>query len=130
MRMSRTFEIASDSEGVASDAEEEDLGQRTALPAGVEVFRIDGPIFCGVANDLMDTLRRIGSAPKIIILRMRRVPLLDASGVAAMGDIVDHAEVLGIRVILSGGTAQPMEMIERVLLGQSGRAAWREEVCM
>src|SRR3546814_1553836 len=71
-----------------------ELDQRTALPAGVEVFRIDGPIFFGVANDLMDTLRRIGSAPKIIILRMRRVPLLDASGVTAMGDIVDHAEVL------------------------------------
>src|SRR3546814_1062279 len=67
----------------------------------------------------MDTLRRIGSAPKIIILRMRRVPLLDASGVTAMGDIVDHAEVLGIRVILSGVTAQPMEMLERVSLGPS-----------
>lgn len=119
MRMSRTVEIASDSEGSASDAEEEELDQRTALPAGVEVFRIDGPIFFGVANDLMDTLRRIGSAPKIIILRMRRVPLLDASGVTAMGDIVDHAEVLGIRVILSGVTAQPMEMLERVSLGPS-----------
>src|SRR3546814_17346684 len=72
MRMSRTVEIASDSEGAASDAEEEELDQRTALPAGVEVFRIDGPIFFGVANDLMDTLRRIGSAPKIIILRIDR----------------------------------------------------------
>src|SRR3546814_8128349 len=51
MRMSRTVEIASDSEGAASDAEEEELDQRTALPAGVEVFRIDGPIFFGVAND-------------------------------------------------------------------------------
>src|SRR3546814_4598698 len=50
---------------------------------------------------------------------MRRVPLLDASGVTAMGDIVDHAEVLGIRVILSGVTAQPMEMLERVSLGPS-----------
>src|SRR3546814_17670062 len=52
-------------------------------------------------------------------LRMRRVPLRDASGVTAMGDIVDHAEVLGIRVILSGVTAQPMEMLERVSLGPS-----------
>src|SRR3546814_7712018 len=76
-------------------------------------------IFFGVANDLMDTLRRIGSAHKIIIQRMRRVPLLDASGVTALGDIVDHAEVLGIRVILSGVTAQPMEMLERVSLGPS-----------
>src|SRR3546814_948733 len=63
MRMSRTVEIASDSEGAASDAAEEALDQRTASPAGVEVFLIDGPIFFGVANDLMEPLSKTGRAP-------------------------------------------------------------------
>src|SRR3546814_1218223 len=58
---------------------------------------------------------------------MRRFPLLDASGVTAMGDIVDHAEVLGIRVILSGVTAQPMEMLERVSLGPSSSRVLHSE---
>lgn len=119
MRMSGTVEIASDKDrpARAEEEEEEDIHQRDALPDGVEIFRIDGPVFFGVANELLDTLRRIGPAPKVIILRMRRVPLLDASGVTAMEDIVRQAASTGTQIILSGVQAQPKAMLERVSLG-------------
>lgn len=122
MRMSRTVEIASDDLAAADEEESEEIHQRDALPDGVEVFRIDGPIFFGVANELVDTLRRIGRAPKVIILRMRRVPLLDASGVTTIEEIVGQAEAAGTRIILSGLQAQPRAMLDRVALGPgSGR---------
>ena len=117
-RMSRTVAIAAgiDDNG-DTDEGLEDLAQRDALPDGVEVFRIEGPIFFGVADELLDTLRRIGPAPKAIILRMRRVPLLDTSGAASLDQIVTQASSAGTRIIFSGVTAQPMEMLDRVGLG-------------
>lgn len=121
MRMSRTVEIASDRQASSREDESEEIDQRVALPDGVEIFRIDGPIFFGVANELLDTLRRIGPVPQVIILRMRRVPLLDASGVATIGEIVARAAATGTQIILSGVQAQPMAMLERGALGVQSR---------
>jgi SulP family sulfate permease len=114
MRMSETVQIAAEAGG----DDEEDIHQRDALPDGVEVFRIDGPVFFGIAGDLLDTLRRIGGTPKVIILRMRRVPLLDASGVTTIAEIVRQASGAGTQVILSGAQPQPLAMLERVRLGR------------
>jgi SulP family sulfate permease len=122
MRMSRTVEIANDSRNGAPPSEErEDIHQRDALPPGVEVFRIDGPVFFGVVNELLDTLRRVGPAPKVIILRLRQVPLLDASGVTAIEEVVRQAASAGTQIIVSGVQAQPMAMLQRVSLGPADR---------
>lgn len=118
MRMSESVQIQ-DIRKAVPDAEfdTDDLQQRELLPDGVEVFRINGPFFFGVASDLLDTLRRVGQAPRVIILRMRLVPLLDASGVRALGDFVRQASAGGTRVILSGVQTQPAEMLHRAHLG-------------
>ena len=104
------------------DRDSEDLDQRDSLPDGVEVFRINGPFFFGVAGELLNTLRRVGQSPKVIILRMRLVPLLDASGLQALEEFIRQAEISGAKVILSGVQPQPRSMLERVELGaDSGR---------
>ncbi|EQB06410.1 sulfate permease [Sphingobium quisquiliarum P25] len=122
MRMSRTVDIATGLDDVRSDDQDggEEIDQRAALPDGVEVFRIEGPVFFGVANELLDTLRRIGRRPKVMILRMRRVPFLDASGAAAIDQIVRQAAAGGTSVILSGVQPQPLAMLEHTGLGPSG----------
>jgi SulP family sulfate permease len=117
MRMSRTVAIASGVGELPGEEEDEDIGQRDALPRGVEVFRIEGPLFFGVADELLDTLRRIGPAPKAVILRMRRVPLLDASGAAVIEQTVARASAAGTHIIFSGLQAQPLEMLTRLSLG-------------
>ena len=117
MRMSETVQIDTGTGGTPDDAGE-DIHQRDALPAGVEVFRIDGPVFFGIAGELLDTLRRIGQTPKVIILRMRRVPLLDASGATTIAEIVRRADAAGAQVILSGVQDQPLAMLDRVALGR------------
>ena len=107
--------------GVTRDPEldTEDMHQRDALPPGVEVFRINGPFFFGVAGELLDTLRRVGEPPKVIILRMRLVPLLDSSGVQALAKFIEQARIAGTRVILSGVRPQLFVMLKRARLGRA-----------
>jgi SulP family sulfate permease len=118
MRMSETVQIKAGGDRKQDDDDAEEIDQRDALPAGVEVFRIDGPVFFGIASELLDTLRRIGSTPEVIILRMRRVPLLDASGATTIADIVRQSNGAGAQIILSGVQPQPLAMLDRVHLGQ------------
>lgn len=119
--MARMAEAVEVDAGVTNDPEldAEDMHQRDALPPGVEVFRINGPFFFGVAGELLDTLRRVGEPPKAIILRMRLVPLLDTSGVQALEKFVEQARIAGARVILSGVRPQPFSMLKRARLGRS-----------
>lgn len=108
-----------------AELDAEDLDQRDDLPPGVEVFRIAGPFFFGVAGELLDTLRRVGQSPRVIILRMRLVPLLDASGAQALAEFVEQARLAGARVIVSGVQPQPRAMLGRIGLGEAaGRIAY------
>lgn len=117
-RMSATSGIASGATMInEEDPDAEDVHQRDALPPGVEVFQIAGPFFFGVAGELLDTLRRIGERPRVVILRMRLVPYLDATGVAALDEFIRQAGLAGCSVILSGVQQQPIEMLERAGLG-------------
>jgi SulP family sulfate permease len=111
-RMSSTVQIGADGEG-----QNEDLHQRDGIPDDVEIFRINGPFFFGVAGDLMDTLRGMGRQPRVIIIRMGLVPMMDASGVTALEAVVDEATKVGTWIILSEVGKQPMEMLNRVHIG-------------
>lgn len=101
------------------DLDSEDMEQREALPAGVEVFRITGPLFFGVAGELLDALRRVGQKPRVIVLRMRLVPLLDASGARALEEFVQQARIAGVKIVMSAVQRQPMSILDRLGLGRS-----------
>ncbi len=113
--MTRSVNISSERRR-ATDAQEdgfEEDEQRADLPAGVEAFRVAGPLFFGVAGDLLETLKAIGQMPKILILRIRLVPYLDATGATAIGNIVKRCQAAGTIVILSGTQPQPEEMLRK-----------------
>jgi SulP family sulfate permease len=125
MRMSEAVRVEGTSEIQAAPDLDDDLDQRAALPPGVEVFRIAGPFFFGVAGDLLDTLRNLGQRPRVVILRMRRVPFLDTSGAAAVEQFVAQASIGGTRVILSGVQPQALSVLAGAGLGpQAGRVAY------
>jgi SulP family sulfate permease len=88
--------------------------QRAALPPGVEAFQISGPLFFAVASRLDDVLDQLFEKPQVFILRMRLVPLMDASGASALRQFLERAHKLGIRVIVSGLQKQPREVLERM----------------
>jgi MFS superfamily sulfate permease-like transporter len=84
---------------------------RPSLPVSlhnVEVYEINGPFFFGVADRLKDTLRGLERPPKVFILRMRRVPAIDASGIHALEEFLLKCRRQNTRLLLAGVHAQPM----------------------
>jgi sulfate permease, SulP family len=92
----------------------DDPAQRAALPKGVEVFRFTGPMFFGVAREMLDAVRRSGRKPEIIILRMDQVPFVDSSGASALEAFARQAHRDGTRLILCDLREQPAAFLARL----------------
>jgi SulP family sulfate permease len=88
------------------------------VPAGVEVYEIDGPFFFGAAEKFREALSAVASPPRVLIVRMRNVPALDATGIHVLRDLLRRARVDGTRVLFSGVHAQPMIALGRSSLLQ------------
>lgn len=101
------------------DKDDEEGAQRENLPQGVEAFRIIGPLFFGSAGDLLDTLKSLGQMPKVLILRVRLVPYLDATAVKAIHSILKTCQDNGTTLILSGVQPQPQTMLRKSNIEQS-----------
>ena len=113
-RMAQMVEVGS---GVRLIGDEETLGeedQRADLPRDVEVYRISGPLFFGAANRLDNLMDQLYGKPRCFILRMRQVPLIDASGVHSLQGLIDRCRRKGIVLIVSGLQAQPLQVIRRM----------------
>jgi len=93
--------------------QDEEPAQRDNLPRGVEVFRITGPLFFGVASELMDTFSKIGQPPKVLIIRMKRVPFLDTTGALAIKNLIRECTEKNTHVILSHLQEQPRDQLEQ-----------------
>jgi SulP family sulfate permease len=122
VRMADVVEVSSGIKLVEDEDEDEptlstaELSQRAQLPKGVEVFQIAGPLFFGTSSRLDNLLDQFFHAPKAFILRMRLVPIIDASGVHALKTLADRCRHRGIVLIISGLQAQPTRVVERMSL--------------
>jgi SulP family sulfate permease len=87
--------------------------RRRSIPEGVEVYEINGPFFFGAAEQFKDTLGRVARKPKVLIIRMRNVPAIDATGLRALGDVVRRTRKDGTLVLLSDVHAQPLVALGR-----------------
>jgi SulP family sulfate permease len=74
------------------------------VPNGVEVFEIEGPFFFGIANKFEETMKQIGKHPKIRIIRMRKVPFIDSTGIHNLENLIEMAKKEKIQILLSGVT--------------------------
>jgi SulP family sulfate permease len=92
--------------------------QREGLPPGVEVFKLRGPLFFGASRRLADVLGDIGQPPRALVLRMREVPLVDATGVAALDDLARRCARRGTKLILAGVQDQPRRILGDMGLGE------------
>lgn len=97
------------SETVSVTDEEPDAA--AGLPPDTVLYRIDGPMFFGAARKLADVLERAGGAPKVLILDMAAVPLLDATGAEAVMTAINRARRRGAHIVLSGVQRQPMGVL-------------------
>ncbi len=96
---------------------------RRKIPAGVEVYEVNGPFFFGAADKIKDVLHFVAKKPRVFILRMRNVPAIDASGIRVLDDLFRSFSHQGIRFLISGIQAQPRAALERAgKLEEYGRA--------
>lgn len=91
------------------------IGKRR-VPPGVEVFEINGPFFFGAAEVFRDTLRTLKSKPKILIVRMRQVPVIDATGLHLLEELHNQCRRDGTQVVFSGVHAQPLFALQKTEL--------------
>jgi SulP family sulfate permease len=87
--------------------------RRRVVPAGVEVFEINGPFFFGAAKTFKEQVESVLGQPKVLILRMRNVPAIDSTGLHALGELVHRTRRDGSLVLLSDVHSQPMIALGR-----------------
>lgn len=71
------------------------------IPEKVEVFEITGPLFFGAAYKFKDAMKFIEKPPKVLILRMRLVPIIDATGIRVLEEVYKDSKHRGTKLILS-----------------------------
>jgi SulP family sulfate permease len=87
--------------------------QGVDIPAYVAVFRIHGPFLFGATDKLSNVLDQLPTLPPIVIVRLRHVPAMDASGLQAIEDFADQIHASGRTLLLCGAREQPAHLMER-----------------
>ena len=99
--------VTSDIEDGFEDDRGTMLDART-LPPGVEVYEITGPLFFGAVQQFRDTIGQVASRPKVLIIRLRHVPVIDSSGIRSLQTAIHQTRRDGTEVILSELQPQPL----------------------
>lgn len=83
------------------------------IPKGVEVYEINGPYFFGIATKFEEVMAELGDRPKIRIIRMRKVPFIDSTGIHNLATLCRMSQKENIHVILSGVNEQVHAVLEK-----------------
>src|SRR5690606_36094508 len=83
------------------------------VPSGVEVFEVSGPFFFGAAHKFASSLSAIERRPRVLVLELRDVLALDATGLRALETLQSEAERGGPALVLSGVHAQPLVVLQK-----------------
>ncbi len=110
-RMSELSDIHSvDAPAVLDETEERDAAGSPRLV----VYEIGGPLFFGMAQRFIDVMRFTRAVPEVLILRMRNIPSIDATGIEALETVVRRARAQGIRVLFSGVRPRVRDVLRRM----------------
>ena len=83
------------------------------IPEGVEVYEINGPYFFGIATKFEEMMANMGERPKVRIIRMRKVPFIDSTGVHNLTNLCDMCKKDNIQVVLSGVNEKVQKVLEK-----------------
>ena len=87
--------------------------EHLVIPEGVEVYEINGPYFFGIATKFEDIMARFGDRPQIRIIRMRKVPFIDSTGIHNLTTLCEMSQKENIHIILSGVNPQVHATLEK-----------------
>lgn len=115
--MKRVSEIT-DVKAVTDEINEEsdmikDNAEHLTIPKGVEVYEINGPYFFGAGNKFEEVMAAFGDRPKVRIIRMRKVPFVDSTGIHNLTNLCEMSHNEGIEVVLSGVCEKVHKQLEK-----------------
>ncbi len=87
--------------------------EKRSVPAGIEVFEVQGALFFGAASKFRESIHQVEKAPLVLIIRLRHVLAIDASGLHELELLHDDGARRGTILVLSGVHAQPLVALER-----------------
>jgi sulfate permease, SulP family len=87
--------------------------QDKEIPPYATVFRIHGPFLFGAADKIDDLVQQIPELPPIVILRLRNMTAIDATGLRALEDLADRIHASGREMILCGAREQPAQLMQQ-----------------
>jgi SulP family sulfate permease len=111
-RISETTEVARVTESDELEVQEQ-LVRGREIPEGVLVYRIFGPFLFGAAEKMEEAVASLQRLPKVLILRMQLVPVMDATALNALESMVERMQHAGGTVILSGPHHQPLDVMRK-----------------
>tara|TARA_Y100001934_G_scaffold281717_1_gene392407 strand:- start:833 stop:2494 length:1662 start_codon:yes stop_codon:yes gene_type:complete len=83
------------------------------LPSGVVLYEVNGALFFGAAQTFQDALNRMQKRPEVLILRMRHVPFIDATGIHRLKEVIREFRSQEVQVILSGVSQEVLMELEK-----------------
>jgi SulP family sulfate permease len=124
-RIADTTQITAVDESSESEGSHHSLVGKE-IPEGVMIYRIFGSFFFGAADKLESALKRLKQEPDVLILRMRKVLAMDATGLNALEDLFERLRSHNKHLVLCGPHTQPLFMMDKAgFLDQIGR----ENIC-
>jgi SulP family sulfate permease len=111
-RSSETMQIMAVDESTETEGSHHSLVGK-AVPKGVMVYRMMGALFFGAVDKLESVLNRNKEEPEVLILRMRKVVAMDATGLNALEDLYEKLRRKGKHLVLSAPHTNPMMVMER-----------------
>ena len=115
-RMAETTEVKviCDAININEDADTENTQEESlSIPEGVEVYEINGPYFFGAGNKFEEVMNAFSDKPKVRIIRMRKVPFIDSTGIHNLTNLCSMSEKKGIKIVLSGVTERVHETLTK-----------------
>jgi SulP family sulfate permease len=99
--MRKMMQISSVEQAVFPAHHTDEMLNTDDLPKGVDVFEINGPLFFGAAYKFKDAMKVLENPARILIIRMRNVPVIDATGIRVLRDVDREIKKKGTKLILA-----------------------------
>lgn len=116
-RMSETTDVHIISNEINLDDEDSDMHlgniEHLTIPKGVEVYEINGPYFFGAGNRFEEIMATLGDRPQVRIIRMRKVPFVDSTGIHNLTNLCEMSQKEGIQIVLSGVTEKVHSQLDK-----------------
>ena len=127
-RMAETTNVSVLSDEIDPTADTDIQGnlEHLIIPEGVKVYEINGPYFFGIGNKFEEMMGDMGGRAKVRIIRMRKVPFIDSTGVHNLSNMCKMCKQMGVKVVLSGVNPTVMKVLENAGMDE---VVGKENIC-